>query len=118
MLTTKRRVKNIIKQRFPSLKDLPIVLLVWKNALKLSCPHVRDKAPCPLFCHSAVYVGTDGKKRHFVFVSGDSPFRNTEQSQGQSTRVNRLQICVDVCVRVWVLMMEVQCATTNQSLVL
>lgn len=70
--------------------------------LKLSCPHVHDKAPCPLFCHSAVNAGTDGKRRHFVFVSGDSPFRNTEQSQGQSTRVNRLKICVYVCVRAWI----------------
>lgn len=31
-------------------------------------------------------------------MSGDSPFRNTEQSQGQSTRVNRLKICVYLCV--------------------
>lgn len=40
-----------------------------------------------------------GERRHFVCVSGDSPFRNTQQSQGQSTRVNRLKICVYyVCV--------------------
>lgn len=39
-----------------------------------------------------------GKRRRFVCVSGDSPFRNTEQSQGQSTRVNRLKICVYLCV--------------------
>lgn len=42
--------------------------------------------------------GPVGKRRRFVCVSGDSPSRDTEQSQGQSTRANPLKICVYLCV--------------------